>query len=158
MPYRLSGFPLSHEGKATVEKLADTFSGKHIAAIYSSPLERTRETAEILAKKLNMHVLFDDRLLEVRSPAQGKPVGFTESMGGWKIYDSEWYKKNNGESVQEIFERMQSFMKEKIAEYKGKEIIVVSHGDPIMIYRANDHVSAEKYIQTGECIALTFPA
>ena len=96
IPYRLPGFPLSPEGRAKIEKLSETFLHRPIAAIFASPLERTRETGEIIGKKLGLSVFTDERLLEVRSPAQGKPEGFIESMGGWKIYESDRYKKNNG--------------------------------------------------------------
>jgi broad specificity phosphatase PhoE len=166
LPYRLHGFRLSKLGKIGTEKLAESLHQHSIEAVYASPLDRTRETAEIIAKKFNLSVLTDDRLLEVRSPLQGKPEGFTEAMGGWKIYDSDWYKRGGGETPLEIFSRMDSFMKEKVREHSGKEIIVVSHGDPIMIYIAGHqgkHLTAESlvttpYIQMGQCVSLTFPA
>ena len=166
LPYRLPGFPLSEEGKSTAEKLAEEFSKKNIAAIYSSPLLRTRQTAELIAKKVGKEVIYDDRLLEVRSPVQGKPEGFPESLGGWKIYESDWYKNLHGERPEEVFARMVDFMKEKVSEHAGKEIIVVSHGDPIMFYVGgnkglgllSDEIRALDYVQMGHFLTLAFPS
>jgi len=159
VPFRLPGFPLSNEGKLAAEKLAGEFSKTNIATIYSSPLTRTRETAEIIAKKLGKEVQFDDRLLEVRSSAQGKTEEFLHSMNGWHIYDSDWYKSLNGERPEEILARMESFMQEKVAANVGKEIIVVSHGDPIMFYLShyyNKPVTDIPYVQMGQFLPLVF--
>ncbi len=166
MPYRMPGFHLSETGKSDIGKLAVTLRQHTIEAVYASPLTRTQETAQILAKQYNLPVLTDNRLMEVRSPVQGKPEGFTESMGGWKIYESDWYKQGKGETPAEIFSRMDSFMKEIIREHSGKEIIVVSHGDPIMIYIAGHEgkpltaqsLSTTPYIQMGQCVPISFPA
>lgn len=150
LPFRLPGFHLSEQGKKKAKELADFFSTKSISAIYSSPIARARETAEIIAGKRK--VMIDDRLIEVRSPAQGKPEGFPESMGGWKMYETGWYKKNKGETQEEIYSRMKSFMDEKIEMHRGKEIVVVSHGDPIMFYLRK----TAPYIQMGHYLALAF--
>ena len=40
-----------------------------------------------------------------------------------------------GESYQSIAHRMQDFALEKVAEYPGKQIVVVSHESPIWSYR-----------------------
>lgn len=136
LPYRLSNFHLSQKGKEDVHELKAKLSSKPIVAVYTSPLERTFETAAILAQPFHLMPMVDDRLLEVRSPAQGEKEGFVEAKGGWGIYETEWYKKHGGESVVEIAARMKSAVEEFALKHEGKEIIVVSHGDPIMLTAA----------------------
>lgn len=136
LPYRLAGFPLSEKGKSDVTKLANSFSTKSIAAVYTSPLERTLETATIVAKAFGLTPIVDERLLEVRSPVEGNTESFLHSKGGWGIYNSDWYKENGGELVEEIATRMKSAIEEYAKRHNGKEIIVVSHGDPLMILKA----------------------
>lgn len=136
LPYRLSNFHLSQKGKEDATALASNLSLKSIVAVYTSPLERTFETATILAKPFGLTPIVDERLFEVRSPSEGEKEGFVEAKGGWGIYETEWYKKHGGESVVEIAARMKSAVEEFALKHEGKEIIVVSHGDPIMLTAA----------------------
>lgn len=159
LPVRLPGFHLSDAGKTEAMKLAKLFSRKYISAVYSSPLERTRETAEIIAERLHKRVQIDDRLLEIRSPTQGKSMNISESLQGWNIYKNDWYKKNGGESQEEIISRMNDFLQEKIKEHEGKEFIVVSHGDPIMLLISklqDKNPQKVPYVQMGEVVTLRF--
>ena len=64
----------------------------------------------------------------MRSAAQGKPEGFPESMGGWGMYETDWYKSRGGETPEEI--------------------LVVSHADPIMMHLRK----TEPFIQMGQYI------
>ena len=164
LPSRLPGFPLSAAGRKKVEALAAGFQKKRIAAVFASPLLRTRQTGEMIATKLAVPFATDDRLLEVRSDVGGHKEGFIENeLGGW-LYTTQWHKDRNGEMPQEMFHRMDNFMREKVATYAGKEIIVVSHGDPIMFLIAGYqglpfHSAAVQkldYIQMGEYVTLEF--
>ncbi|HMM43059.1 MAG TPA: histidine phosphatase family protein, partial [Thermomicrobiales bacterium] len=46
---RLPGFRLSDAGRRHAERVAGAIAGRDIAAIYSSPLLRARQTAAIIA-------------------------------------------------------------------------------------------------------------
>lgn len=133
VPYRLPGFHLSAKGVADVTARASELATKPIVAVYTSPMERTYETATILAKPFHLTPIVDDRLIELRSPAQGEKEGFVEARGGWGIYESPWYKEHGGESMQEVVARMQAAMVDFTQKHANGEVIVVSHGDPIML-------------------------
>lgn len=132
LPYRLANFHLSQKGIDDVTNVAQKLSSRSIVAVYTSPLERTYETAVILAQSQGLTPIVDERLLEVRSPAQGQKEGFVEAKGGWEIYETTWFKERGGETLAEIASRMKSAMEEFVHLHEGKELIVVSHGDPIM--------------------------
>lgn len=136
LPYRLPNFHLSQKGIDDVTAVAQKIADRPIVAVYTSPLERTFETATILAKPFGLTPIVDERLLEVRSPVQGNSEDFLTSKGGWEIYDSKWFKENGGEPIVEIAARMKSAVEEFAFKHEGKEIIVVSHGDPLMILKA----------------------
>ena len=80
----------------------------------------------------------DERLIEARNEFRGKRIGFGEGAlwknGNWKLVRNLW-KPSWGESYQSIAHRMQDFALEKVAEYPGKQIVVVSHESPIWSYR-----------------------
>ena len=65
LPGRAPGLHLSTDGIAQAKIAAERISAvKKIAAIYASPLERTRETAAPIAKALNLKVKANSGLLE----------------------------------------------------------------------------------------------
>ena len=60
---------MNDEGKAQAQRLADRFGGLRLDAVYSSPLERARETAEAIAR---------GAMLEVKQSAAFNEVDFGE--------------------------------------------------------------------------------
>src|SRR5690242_20290484 len=62
---RKPGVHLNDLGRREAIALADALAGEHLDAIFSSPLERCRETAEPLAKKISRPVRVAEALNEV---------------------------------------------------------------------------------------------
>lgn len=62
--------PLSEEGRQQAKYVAERFSHIHIDTIISSPYQRTKETAEAIAKTLGKEVVFDDVFRELRRPSE----------------------------------------------------------------------------------------
>lgn len=127
---RLPGFPLSAEGKQMAGRLANYLAQKPIVAVYSSRLTRAYQTAEIIAKKFHKHVIIDRRLLDIRTPLQGKSIAYIDSI------ESDFYTEDliraGGERLETVFVRMDRCIRSKVRVHVGKEFVVVSHGDPIM--------------------------
>lgn len=89
----------------------------------------------MIGKPHTIHPIVDTRLLEVRSPLQGKTLEEIEALGGWnwQIYETAWYASQKGETIKEIQARMISCIEEKRKEYRNNGVVLVSHGDPIML-------------------------
>ncbi|MBE3567122.1 MAG: histidine phosphatase family protein [Thermogemmatispora sp.] len=64
LPGRLPGIPLTDQGRQQVARLADALSVLPISAIISSPLERARDTAEILAQAWGLEVWLEPDLMD----------------------------------------------------------------------------------------------
>ena len=125
-----------------------------VAAVYSSPLERTRETAGAILDALNpvragrgeepLELITDPRVIEAGNEFRGKRIGHGEGAlwknGNWKLV-TNLYKPSWGESYQHIAQRMDDFAREKVAQHPGEQIVVVSHESPIFSYR--------HYLETG---------
>src|SRR5205085_626538 len=62
---RMPGVGMTERGRAEIAAQAERLAGDNIAAIYASPLQRTRETAEIVAARLGLPITFRDDLLEL---------------------------------------------------------------------------------------------
>lgn len=92
--------------------------------VLSSPLERARHSAEILAERIGAReVLVDDLLLE-------RAFGIGEGM----LY-SEWHEQYSqldeipgAESTQAVSERARKLLSETISKYSGARVLAVSHG------------------------------
>jgi broad specificity phosphatase PhoE len=146
-PFRLPGFPLSQKGKQQSRKLADYLSNKKITHIYSSPLIRCRQTANIIAGKLHLKPQFSRLIIEIDSPWQGTSKS---------RFDSWWYNstthpfhlKHGGETLDQVVKRTTRFIKKILTKHPNKNLLVVSHGEPIMlmIHQFVDH-DPSKYHQ-----------
>lgn len=132
---RFPGFPLSANGEKQILKTAKTLLAHDIDAIYASPLLRTKQSAMIIADTLRLSVNYSDNLLEVHSSLQGKTFAHIASHWNENIYASS-ENKIIGETIEHLSERMQQFITKVIEDHKGKNIVAVSHGDPIMIVKA----------------------
>lgn len=134
---RLPFHGLSIKGREQIEETAQHLKNKHIDVIYSSPLLRARQSAQIIRKKLNLpKVHFSKNLLEVKSSLQGSPDSFLLSIN-YDFYASK-EKKITGETIEEISSRMSKFIRGVVQAHKGKHIAAVSHGDPIGIVKIKE--------------------
>ena len=149
---RLPGFHLSDRGRrmaeATARYLAANPQTNTAAAVYSSPLDRTRETAQAILTALNetrtarneesLELVTDQRIIEAGNNFRGTRIGHGEGAlwrnGNWRLVTNLW-KPSWGESYRQIAARVGAFAQEKVREHAGQQIIVVSHESPIWSYR-----------------------
>lgn len=160
---RLSGFHLSARGvrmaQATAKYIATVPQMRGITAIYSSPLERTRETAreienalrniadsayvkahcdEDSAQSQESDIILDKRLIEAGNNFRGKRIGYGEGAlwknDNWKLVANLW-KPSWGESYRSIATRVGDFVREQVRKHPGEQIVAVTHESPIWSYR-----------------------
>lgn len=158
---RLPGFPLSETGRLQATKLAKALQSKPVVAVYSSPLSRAYETATAIAGFHNLSVITDQRLLDIRTPLQGKPIPYMESIG-WNFFRRHFILQG-GERLSEIYSRMDAAIRDILHTYHGGCVVAVSHGDPIMAVKCkylgwplrSRRIFAENYVPLacGYCIA-----
>jgi probable phosphoglycerate mutase len=96
--------PLSVRGREQATALASRLGRRGIGALYSSPLRRTRETAEALATATGLPIIEDPRLREVEIAGVG-PVGMHD-LAEIAIANGGWSHLPGTESSQAIRERM----------------------------------------------------
>ncbi|MBI2607303.1 MAG: class I tRNA ligase family protein [Candidatus Doudnabacteria bacterium] len=105
-------------------------SGNKIDLIFASDLIRTKETAEIYGEYFGCEVKTDPRLRELNV---GIYNGTSDSEFKKKFpYHQRWDKApDGGETNQQVLKRMLDFVNETNKKYQGKNILIVSHGDPL---------------------------
>jgi broad specificity phosphatase PhoE len=159
---RLPRMRLTPEGQRQAEALADFVAGRPLAAIYSSPMLRARRTAAaILARHPELGRMRIDRdLLEVNTGWQGEPVAALEQIN-WDLYAHP--RGADDESLEDIFARMQRWLRRVLRRHAGREVLGVSHGDPILILVGalhglplNRHIFPQPYIEPGTVFRMRF--
>lgn len=124
---------LTSAGRAQADALAERFRSEPVTAIFSSPLKRARETAEIIGAALGgMEVAVHDGLHELRC-GEFEGVLFEEiKRSRWEEFLT-WLREPDvqapgGESMNQLFDRVSGALKEILADAEdGDNIIVVSH-------------------------------
>ena len=131
---RTPGVGLSARGRAEINAVADRLAEERIDALYASPLQRTRETAEILSARLDLPVEYRDDLLELDF---GEWTGLTfDAVRGderWKLWSTcrSIATAPGGESWREVQERAVTALFELHQAHREEAVLIVSHGDVI---------------------------
>jgi broad specificity phosphatase PhoE len=126
--------PLNETGRAQAAELAAELEGVELAAVYSSPLRRAVETAEVVAAEHGLEPVAVDALREVDVGSwQGLTrveieARFPEQFARWLDYDQGW---EDGESYEGMGRRAVAVLLELAAAHEGERILAVTHGGPI---------------------------
>ena len=133
---RTPGVPLTEEGINQAEKAAKFLEHMNISAIYSSPIERARHTAEIVGKHNSLDVIIDDRLIELdMGKFTGVPYDEIFTSHGnvfMKFYNGELEIAHNGvETFSEVKKRVLGIVDHVIENHPDQNVVLVTHMDPI---------------------------
>ena len=131
---RTPGVGLSERGRAEIGCVAERLAADGIAAIYASPLQRTRETAAIVAARLALPITCREDLIELDF---GEWTGLTfdevRRDGRWQA----WSRHRGiatlpgGESMRAVQQRVVDALVELHAKHRHQSLLIVSHGDVI---------------------------
>ncbi len=125
---------LNDRGRTQAERLGDELSIRSIEAIYSSPLERAYETAQPLARKLNLPIQTSNALIELDfAEWTSKSLPELEQLETWKQWKSfrTGARIPGGESILEAQARMVAEVERLRRQHPGRALALFSHGDPI---------------------------
>jgi broad specificity phosphatase PhoE len=131
---RMPGVGLSERGRAEARWVAARLAGEKIAALYASPMQRTRETAAIIAEALGLPVGTREDAIELDF---GEWTGATfDSVRGdprWPLWSSHRSIATlpGGESMRAVQERIVAALFDLHAAHPHEEVALVSHGDVI---------------------------
>ena len=130
---------LTERGRRQAAELAERLANDEIDAVYSSDLIRAVETAEPVAKRLGLPL---QTLPELREVDVGTWAGLTRDEVAERFPDgfrrwSEWQTGwEDGETYDEMGERVVGAILRLAGEHPGQRILVVSHGGAIRALHA----------------------
>lgn len=135
LPGRAPGLHLADKGVAQAEAAAERIGAlKHVAAIYASPMERTKETAAPIAKARKLRVRQAKGLIECDfGEWTGKKLADLRKLDAWKTVQRypSGFRFPGGESFAEMQSRAVDATHELVAAHPGETIVAVSHADVI---------------------------
>ena len=135
LPGRASGLHLSDEGRLQAESAAKRLATlPRVAAIYSSPLERARETAAPIARARKMPIRIDRGLLECDfGEWTGEKLTRLSKLPEWDVVQRHpsAFRFPGGESFSELQTRITGALARLVAQHPGRVVVAVSHADPI---------------------------
>jgi probable phosphoglycerate mutase len=125
--------PLSERGVLQARQTAEFLAGKSIDEVYSSPMKRAAETAQIIATRLgkDVTVLENFRELDV-GDLEGQPF----NAENWEFYlsiTSEWFRGNvelafpGGENHVVLWERWRDGLLQILSGKTDRNILLVAH-------------------------------
>jgi len=155
---------LTQIGREQIKERIKEANALKIDYIYSSDFKRTRETAEIILQGIGLsldRVVFTPKLRDINLGIyhNGLKKDFYNDFPDFPQNFSD--KPEKGESLTEARKRILDFVIEIDNKHKGKNILIVSHGEPLWLLEGTINKKQEKdlidknnikknYIQTGE--------
>jgi broad specificity phosphatase PhoE len=131
---RMPGVGLSERGRTEIAAVAERLADEGIAALYSSPLQRTRESAEILGTRLGLPVAFRDDLIELDfGEWTGTTFDAIRADPRWEPWRTQRSLATipGGESMREVQRRAVEAMLAIAGNHRDEAVVAVSHGDVI---------------------------
>lgn len=124
---------LTEKGIEQAKNLADTVQNYNIDIILSSPLKRAVETSRIVAEKNNIPLQIEELLIEqnygIYEGVDRKNESFLANKRNFA------YRYPEGESMMQVAYRIYGLIEKIKEKYKGKNILIISHGGVCRIIR-----------------------
>jgi phosphoserine phosphatase len=119
--------PLTARGRQQAQTIADELATTKFDRIVSSDLSRTRDTADVIAKRhgLRVEVLPELREIDV-GERTGKPFDEARGLPNWS--DDGFVAWPGGETLDKVVTRVLAAIERLTRESPGKTILVVGHG------------------------------
>lgn len=135
LPGRAPGLHLSDRGRTEAADAAERIAAlPKVDAIYSSPLERTRETAAPIARARGLRVRTHRGLLECDyGEWTGAELKKLRKLPEWKAVQQHpsGFRFPGGESLAGMQTRFVQALHDLAGDHRGGVVVAVSHADPI---------------------------
>jgi len=134
---RTEGVPLTKTGIEQAERIAKYLASIDISAIYSSPIERAKHTAGIVAKNCSLEeVVIDERLTEI-DMGKFTRMNYDDMFAKYgniflKFYENDpVISEHEVETFPDVQKRVLDMVDYVLKKHNNENVILVTHMDPI---------------------------
>jgi probable phosphoglycerate mutase len=135
LPGRAPGLGLADAGRRQADVVARRIAAlPRVAAVYASPLERARQTAEPIARARRLRVQVEGGLTEIDIGAwTGVTLARARRRREWQQvrHHASGFRFPDGESFTEMLARVTTAVRSLVERHAGEAVVAVSHADPI---------------------------
>lgn len=145
---------LSKKGEDQIRAIIPAFQNCNIVRIFSSPMKRAVESAEILQSGLvnKPKIIIDNHLKEIDygifTDDRNNPE--MQNIAKKQIAGDQEIRFGGGENIREILERFLDFLVDIYKENQNNEIIVFSHGRLLSIVSKKIEELCQKKIRKSK--------
>jgi broad specificity phosphatase PhoE len=131
---RAPGGPLNERGRAQARLLAELLRDLPVDRVYSSPLIRAMQTAEVLAEPYGLLVIAHDDLREISAgelDGRGDDSAFdllNAALDAWCLGDCTVRIGDTGEVGEAAIARLRSLIGALVLQHPEETVLAVSHG------------------------------
>ena len=131
--------PLNETGKKQAELITKRFASVQFAMAFSSDLLRAKQTAEIIAAQHKLTVIAK-KILQEKNFGEMEGKHQNDMIEAYRIYEKLTREEigkhkiaQGAETDEEVISRILTFLRETALVYKGKNVLIVSHGGIIRL-------------------------
>ena len=128
------GYPLTNQGRRQAEKASAFLRSRAIRKVYTSPIHRAVQTAEIVCSKWGLTPVIADEIREFSVGIfEGKKIAgqarelYVDLKEKWATGEMDT-RISGGESHREIIDRLWKSIEYALEEGSGEPVLMVSHG------------------------------
>jgi broad specificity phosphatase PhoE len=130
--YSLTNEDMNIRGYEQISSLSERLAHLHLETIYSSPLPRALNSAELIAKPHNLIIQIEDELREINlgsweGIAKKKIKRLWPALCKQLMIDPGKIRVPNGEAFSEVIQRTEKFINKLIASHQNACIAIVTH-------------------------------
>ena len=126
-----SDIPLNDTGREQARTVGRELSasGQHWDALVSSPLQRARETAEIIGEQIGLRLsrTYDDLVERAFGDVEG------QDCTGTSDDERHALMEKHGEATEDVVQRGLSVLRRITEDFPGQDVMVVAHGTLIRL-------------------------
>ncbi|MBP9836681.1 MAG: class I tRNA ligase family protein [Candidatus Pacebacteria bacterium] len=161
--------PLTENGREQIKKILEELKEKGITKIVHSGMQRTRETAELLAEGLGLPkemIVADSRLTELRVGETYEGKTWDEYNANYASEEEKFYKSISGtENRSDVIKRVGEWLFEFHNQHEHQRVLIVGHASSLFALRCVAEgatieraieIKKEGYLQNAEWQTLAF--
>ncbi|MCR2019743.1 histidine phosphatase family protein [Blautia pseudococcoides] len=161
-------YPISKLGENQLSELNFFMKDKHIDALYTSPLERAKITAEEIASLNNLNVTVCKDLIDINGGAfEGKSFDlileeFPKEFRTYLDRPFEFKGVRGGETYLSVYNRIVKAINELVKRNKNRSIAIITHGTCLELFLhylsggTTEESINQKWIPNGACTFIIF--
>ena len=133
--------PLTERGRRQAERVAEFLAKRHPDAtvVYSSPLERARDTATLISERIAIPLVIDPGLAEYHL-GSWEGISYADLHQKHKFWEQikkdADFAPHGGESPRVVVERFTGALRRIAGDNAGQRVIVVAHGGALSMVLA----------------------